>query len=94
MRVYVRLFGPLRVVVGSGEVEVALSGDSATVAQALDSLIARYPQAQRYLRDPAGAMPPGLRALRGDTRLDDATALAAQLRDGDNLTLLMPIAGG
>ncbi len=51
MRVYVRLFGSLRVVVGSGEVEVALSGDSATVAQALDGLIARYPQARRYLRD-------------------------------------------
>lgn len=94
MRVYVRLFGPLRVVVGSGEIELALSGESATVAQALDGVIARYPQTRRYLRDPSGGLPPGLRALLGDVRLDDATALAARLRDGDDLTLLMPIVGG
>lgn len=94
MYVYVRLFGPLRVVVGSGEVEVALSGESATVAQALDGLIAQHPQTRRYLRDLAGEMPPGLRALLGDMRLDDATALAARLRDGDSLTLLIPIVGG
>lgn len=94
MRVHVRLFGPLRVVVGSGEVEVTLGGESATVTQALDSVIARYPQTRRYLRGPSGEMPPGLRALLGDIRLDDATALAARLRDGDSLTLLMPIVGG
>lgn len=94
MRVYVRLFGPLRVVVGSGEVELALSGDSATVAQALEGVTARYPQARRYLRDASGGMPPGLRALLDDARLDDATALSAHLRDGDHLTLLMPVVGG
>ena len=94
MRVYVRLFGPLRVVVGSGEIELALSGESATVAQALDGVIARYPQTLRYLRAPSGGMPPGLRALLGDARLDDATALAAPLREGDHITLLMPVAGG
>jgi len=94
MRVYVRLFGPLRVVVGSGEVELALSGESATVGQAIDGLIAHYPQTRRYLRAPSGDLPPGLRALLGDARLDDATALAARLREGDQLTLLMPVAGG
>ena len=94
MRVSVRLFGPLRVVVGSGEIELALSGETATVAQALDGVIARYPQTSRYLRAAPGELPPGLRALLGDTRLDDATALAARLRDGDHLTLLMPVAGG
>jgi molybdopterin converting factor small subunit len=94
MRIYVRLSGPLRVVIGRGEVELALAGDSATVAQTLDALGQQYPQARRYLRDTAGGLPPGIRALAGDERLDERAALAASLRDGDRLTLLMPTAGG
>jgi molybdopterin converting factor small subunit len=94
MRIYVRLSGPLRVVIGRGEVELALAGDSATVAQTLDALAGRYPQARRYLRDVAGGLPPGIRALSGDERLDERVALAAPLRDGDRLTLLMPTGGG
>ena len=81
-------------VIGSGEVELALAGDSATVARALDALAERYPQARRYLRDTAGGLPPGIRALSGDERLDERTALAAPLRHGDRLTLLMPTGGG
>jgi molybdopterin converting factor small subunit len=94
MRIHVRISGPLRVVIGAGEIELALDGDAATVAQALDALAARYPRAQRYLRDAEGELPPGIRALAGDERLDERTALAAPLRDGDQLTLLMPTAGG
>lgn len=62
----------------------------------MSSLLAR-----RYLHDSAegvSRLPPGLRALRGDThgdtRLDDATAPDATLREGDRLTLLMPVVGG
>ncbi len=94
MRIHVRLSGPLRVVVGSGEVELALAGDSVTVAQALDALTDRYPRALRYLRDTAGGLPPGIRALAGDERLDEGVALVKTLCDGDQLTLLMPTAGG
>jgi molybdopterin converting factor small subunit len=94
MRISVRLYGPLRVVVGSDVVELALSGESATVAQALADLVARYPQTSRYLRDTAGGVPPGVRALLAESRLDGAHALATPLRDGDRLTLLMPIVGG
>lgn len=93
MRVYVRLSGPLRVVVGC-EIELALNGASATVAQALESLFVRYPQARRYLRTPAGEWPPGMRALVADVRLDDTTALVAPLHEDDHLTLLMPVVGG
>jgi hypothetical protein len=64
------------------------------VTQALDGVIARYPQTRRYLRDSSGEMPTGLRALLGDARLDDDSVLAARLYDGDYLTLLMPIVGG
>ena len=94
MRVYVRLYGPLRVVAGSGEITVTLSGASATVGQALDAVMALHPQTRRYLLSPAGAPAPGVRALLADARLDDATALATQLHDGDRLTLLMPVVGG
>ncbi len=94
MRIHVRLSGPLRVVVGSGEVELSLSGDAVTLAQALDALAARFPQARRYLRDAGGGLPQGIRALAGDERLDERVALAKALRDGDRLTLLMPTAGG
>ncbi|MGZ3581401.1 MAG: MoaD/ThiS family protein [Ktedonobacterales bacterium] len=94
MHVYVRLFGPLRVVVGSGEIELALSGESATVAQVLEAVSVRYPQAHRYLRAPPGGLPPGVRALVADVRLDDTTALMAPLREDDRLTLLMPIVAG
>ncbi len=97
MRLSVRFFGPLRVVIGHDEITLTLSGDSATVTQALASIVAEYPQARRYLPDSAGqvsGLPPGLRVLRGDTRLDGATVPGAALREGDQLTLLMPIIGG
>ena len=94
MRIHVRVSGPLRVVIGSGEIELALAGDAVTLAQALDALAARYPQARRYLRGDGGGLPPGIRALAGDARLDERGALAKTMRDGDQLTLLMPTAGG
>ncbi len=94
MRIHVRVSGPLRVVIGSGEVELTLAGDAATLAQTLDALTARYPQARRYLRDAGGGLPQGIRALAGAERLDERVALAKALRDGDQLTLLMPTAGG
>lgn len=94
MRVYVRLFGPLRVGVGRDEIELTLSGESSTVGQALEGVCARYPQARRYLRAPQGEWPPGVRALIADIRLDENTALVAPLREDDHLTLLMPVVGG
>lgn len=100
MRISVRFFGPLRVVIGRDEITLTLSGDSATVTQALASIVAAYPQARRYLQDSIGGtpgasgLPPGLRALHGDARLDDATAPDTALHEGDRLTLLMPVIGG
>lgn len=94
MRVYVHLFGPLRVAVGRDVIELALSGDSASVAQALEGVRTRYPQTHRYLRTASGELPPGVRALVADARLDDAAALKAPLHEDDHLTLLMPVVGG
>lgn len=94
MRIHVRFSGPLRVVIGSGEVELTLAGEAVTLRQALQALANRFPQARRYLHDASGELPPGIRALIGDERLDERTALAKTMRDGDQLTLLMPTAGG
>lgn len=94
MRVYVRLYGPLRVVAGSGEITLTVGGVSPAVGQALDALMALHPRTRRYLLSASGAPAPGVRMLLADARLDDATALATPLHDGDRLTLLMPVAGG
>lgn len=94
MRVYVRLYGPMRVVVGSDEIALTLAGASATVAQALEAVVTLHPRAARYLGGRAGELAPGVRLLLGAARLDEATALATPLRDGDRLTLLQPVAGG
>ncbi len=94
MHLHVRVSGPLRVVIGSGEVELTLAGDAVTLSQALDALATRFPQARRYLRDAGGGLPPGIRALAGDERLDERVALVKTLRDGEQLALLMPTAGG
>lgn len=106
MRVRVRPSGPLRVAVGSAEVEIeveveaAIEGGmmageaSATLAQVLDAVSARYPHAHRYLRDATGALAPGIRVLVNDARLDDADILGASLHDGDVVALLMPVQGG
>lgn len=94
MRIFVHLFGPLRVVVSTDEIELTLSGESATVAQVLESLCVRYPQAHRYLRAPPGEWPTGVRALIAGERLNETTAMAAPLHKDDHLTLLMPVVGG
>jgi molybdopterin converting factor small subunit len=94
MRLEVQLSGPVRVVIGAPRVVLMWDTSSVTLTQALDALGARYPRAQRYLRDGAGDVPPALRILLNDTRLDGDAPLATPLRDGDRLALLMPVAGG
>ncbi|HEX9057213.1 MAG TPA: MoaD/ThiS family protein [Ktedonobacterales bacterium] len=94
MRVGVTLSGAVRVVVGRAEVEVTLDTPSATVAQAIEALSARFPRARPYLQAPSGGVAPGVRVLLNETRIDGADALTAPLREGDRIALLMPVVGG
>lgn len=95
MRIEVTLSGALRVAAGSARVELSVEGESPTLADALDVLCLCYPRTQRYLRDASGVVPPSVRMLLNDARLDDdAPADETALRDGDRLALLMPVIGG
>ena len=81
MRVRVRLFATQREIAGTREVGLDL-GDDATVADAWDALVARYP-----------ALAPGrdfVRFARNGAYADEATGLA----DGDEVAMIPPVSGG
>jgi molybdopterin converting factor subunit 1 len=81
MRVRVRLFATQRELAGTREVGLDL-GDHATVADAWDALVVRYP-----------ALAPGrdfVRFARNGAYADEATGLA----DGDEVAMIPPVSGG
>ena len=81
MRVRVRLFATQREIAGTREVGLDL-GDDATVADAWDALVARFP-----------ALAPGrdfVRFARNGAYADEATGLA----DGDEVAMIPPVSGG
>ncbi|MEA2612843.1 MAG: sulfur-carrier protein, partial [Chloroflexota bacterium] len=81
MRVRVRLFATQRELAGTREVGLDL-GDGATVADAWDALVTRYP-----------ALAPGrdfVRFARNGAYADAATSLA----EGDEVAMIPPVSGG
>jgi MoaE-MoaD fusion protein len=81
MRVRVRLFATQRELAGTREVGLDLDGD-ATVADAWDALVARFP-----------ALAPGrdyVRFARNGAYADEATSLS----EGDEVAMIPPVSGG
>jgi molybdopterin synthase catalytic subunit len=81
MRVRVRLFATQRELAGTREVALDLDGD-ATVADAWDALVARFP-----------ALAPGrafVRFARNGAYADEATGLS----EGDEVAMISPVSGG
>src|SRR6185295_19091690 len=81
MRVRVRLFATQRELAGTREVGLDLDGD-ATVADAWDALVARFP-----------ALAPGrdfVRFARNGAYADEATGLS----EGDEVAMIPPVSGG
>ena len=81
MRVRVRLFATQREIAGTREVGLDL-GDDATVADAWDALVGRYP-----------ALAPGrdfVRFARNGAYADETTSLA----EGDEVAMIPPVSGG
>ena len=81
MRVRVRLFATQREIAGTREVGLDL-GDDATVADAWEALVARFP-----------ALAPGrdfVRFARNGAYADEATGLA----EGDEVAMIPPVSGG
>ena len=81
MRVRVRLFATQREIAGTREVGLDL-GDAATVADAWEALVARFP-----------ALAPGrdfVRFARNGAYADETTSLA----EGDEVAMIPPVSGG
>lgn len=94
MQVRVRLYGPMRVVVGQSDVDLSFDASSITLAQVLEVLTADYPRVRRYLLDASGALLPFVRILLNNERPDLDVTLATPLQANDQITFLTPVAGG
>lgn len=89
--VAVRLPGALRALAaGAGETVVR----GATVARALDDLLARYPALQRHLRTEAGALREHVNLFVNDDDIRYLDGEATALVEGDTITIVPSIAGG
>ena len=96
MRITVKLGAPLSKVVGESKVTLSMSA-GATVADVLDALRARYPDFQeglkgKGLRRPPDRVPYTLFVNARSVSLERAETI--HLRDGDQMYLFLPAAGG
>ena len=96
IKITVKLGAPLSQVVGESKTSLTFSGE-ATAADVLDELRARYPGFEaglrgKGLRTPVDRVLYSLFVNARPVRLEEAAAL--QLRDGDQLYLFLPVAGG
>jgi molybdopterin converting factor small subunit len=96
MKVTARLGAPLSQVVGESKVILTVP-EGATVADVLDELKARYPDFEaglkgKGLRKPLDQVLYALFVNARPVRLEEAGA--TPLRDGDRLSLFLPVAGG
>lgn len=72
--------------------EIRLSGDS--IRDILDSLLSRYPDAEKIIRDEAGNIRPFLNIFINSTNIKQLDGLDSRLNEGDEVYLVPSIAGG
>jgi molybdopterin converting factor small subunit len=89
MRVLVRLQAQIKQAAGTGVAEVNVPG-GASVEVAVCRLVDVYPGLGRLLLASTGRLQPTLLVFRGDEQAGPDDVLA----EGDELTLLAPMAGG
>ncbi len=94
MHVCVALYGAARVVVGQPLVDLSFDIPAITLGQVLEKMIAIYPRARPYLLDEAGSLPSYMRVLINNVRPNPDATLATPLRDKDQVSLLVAVAGG
>lgn len=94
MRVAVTFYGAARVVIGRSQVEVSCASSTTTLGQLLAQLAVTYPRARPYLLDEAGQLPSFMRVLINAVRPEPDATLATVLHAGDQVTLLVAVAGG
>lgn len=87
----IRIPGPLRELTGRVD---DVTVDGATVADALDSLMQRYPALRRHLRSDVGGLREHVNVFLNE---DDIRVLGGEqchLDEGDVITIVPSIAGG
>jgi adenylyltransferase/sulfurtransferase len=86
-----RIPTPLRTY-ASGQTEVTVQG--ATVAQAMDDLVAHYPTLRPHLFNGDGQLRPFVNLFLNEDNVRDLQGLETPLKDTDRLVLIPSIAGG
>jgi molybdopterin converting factor small subunit len=94
MHISIALYGAARVVVGQPLVDLSFDIPIVTLAQVLEKMIVTYPRARPYLLNEAGSLPSYMRVLINNVRPNPDATLATLLRDKDQLSLLVAVAGG
>jgi len=86
-----RIPTPLRSYTG-GQSEIVVQG--ATVAAAMQNLVAQHPSLQPHLYSGAGDLRPFVNLFVGENNIKDLQGLETPLGDDDRVLLIPSIAGG
>ena len=74
--------------------QATVSIDGATVGEAFNSLVARYPGLRGNLLDDAGSLHKFVNVYKDDDDIRYLDGLDTALKDGDTLSILPAVAGG
>jgi molybdopterin converting factor small subunit len=94
MQIHIKLYGPMRVVAGQADIDLAFDTPSITLAWVIDTLIAAHPRIRPYLLNESGDLQKILRILLNNQRPDPDLTLTSSLHPNDILTFLTPVGGG
>jgi MoaD family protein len=86
-----RIPTPLRAY-AQGQTEVTVQG--ATVREALEDLVSRYPSLRAHLFNGDGQLRPFVNLFVNEDNVKDLQGLQTAIKDGDRLMLIPSIAGG
>lgn len=87
------LFADLADVAGEREVAISLE-DGATVADALDDLLADRPDLRERVLDESGAVADHVNVLVNGAEVSTGDGVDEPVEDGDELALFPPVSGG
>jgi molybdopterin synthase sulfur carrier subunit len=93
MRIRVQFTAQLRTAIGRPSLELELP-EGSSVAELIESLAARFAEAKSHLLTADGQPHRSLLIVVNDAAVCSVNAVQTQLRPGDAVTLMPPIAGG